>query len=155
MLKILKNKKGEVAYIYLCVLVMVMSMLISCIVLFMGLTAKVQIQKRDMQAKLDGYISEYAIDVFDAIKQGVSYDKYIDHNMLKAECLKELGFNSSDMYYYRDGSCTLYEPNVNGLRGEGFGLVVTYTASFPIKWGGRTFTNLEIPVTISSYYKLK
>ncbi len=155
MFKILKNKMGEGTYIYLCVLVLVMSMLISVLVLYMGLTAQVQIQKRDMQAKLDGYIAEYAIEVFDAIKQGDSYEKYIDYGDLVNRCPGELGFNSLDRYVFSNGNCTLINPSVTELRGDGFGLVVTYTAVFPIKWGGKTFSNLEVPITISSYYKFK
>ena len=69
-MKILKSKKGEGTYIYLCVLILVISMLLSVLILYMGLCAQVQIQKRDMKHKLDGYISDYATVAFNAVKQG-------------------------------------------------------------------------------------
>ena len=80
MMKILKSKKGEGTYIYLCVLLRVISMLLSVLILYMGLCAQVQIQKRDMKHKLDGYISDYATVAFNAVKQGEAYweDPYID-----------------------------------------------------------------------------
>ena len=41
------------------------------------------------------------------------------------------------------------------LRGEGFGITLHYTAVFPIVWNGKTYGDLSIPVTVSSYYKIK
>ena len=46
-------------------------------------------------------------------------------------------------------------PEVTTLNGDGFGLTVHYTAIFPITWNGRTYSSLEVPVTVSSYYKSK
>lgn len=53
------SRKGE-SYIYVCVLVLFISMLVSVVILYMGLMAPVQIQKRDVKTKLDSCISEYA-----------------------------------------------------------------------------------------------
>ena len=41
------SKNGE-SYIYVCVLVLFISMLVSVVILYMGLMAQVQIQKRDV-----------------------------------------------------------------------------------------------------------
>ncbi len=157
MFKILKNKRGEGTYIYLCVLVLVMSMLISVLVLYMGLTAQVQIQKRDMQAKLDGYISQCAIEVFDAIKQGAVYDQVIPWDELPSGAIRTLGFTDIGMmrYEYPGGNCSMTRPECTVLRGDGFGVTVKYTAIFPILWNGREYTQLEIPVQITSYYRFK
>ena len=155
-MKILKSKKGEGTYIYLCVLILVISMLLSVLVLYMGLCAKVQIQKRDMKHKLDGYISDYATIAFNAVKQGEAYEIYVDYENLANGCLPSLGFTQSDsVYRYDNGNCTLVEPEVKVLRGEGFGITLHYTAVFPIVWNGKTYGDLSIPVTVSSYYKIK
>ena len=156
MMKILKSKKGEGTYIYLCVLILVISMLLSVLILYMGLCAQVQIQKRDMKHKLDGYISDYAIVAFNAVKQGEAYEIYVDYENLANGCLPSLGFTQSDsVYRYDNGNCTLVEPEVKILRGEGFGITLHYTAVFPIVWNGKTYGDLSIPVTVSSYYKIK
>lgn len=156
MMKILKSKKGEGTYIYLCVLILVISMLLSVLILYMGLCAQVQIQKRDMKHKLDGYISDYATVAFNAVKQGEAYEVYVDYESLANGCLPSLGFTQSDsVYRYDNGNCTLVEPEVKVLRGEGFGITLHYTAVFPIVWNGKTYGDLSIPVTVSSYYKIK
>ncbi len=155
-MKILKSKKGEGTYIYLCVLILVISMLLSVLVLYMGLCAQVQIQKRDMKHKLDGYISDYATIAFNAVKQGEAYEIYVDYENLANGCLPSLGFTQSDsVYRYDNGNCTLIGPEVKVLRGEGFGITLHYTAVFPIVWNGKTYGDLSIPVTVSSYYKIK
>lgn len=156
MMKILKSKKGEGTYIYLCVLILVISMLLSVLILYMGLCAQVQIQKRDMKHKLDGYISDYATVAFNAVKQGEAYEIYVDYENLANGCLPSLGFTQSDsVYRYDNGNCTLIGPEVKILRGEGFGITLHYTAVFPIVWNGKTYGDLSIPVTVSSYYKIK
>ena len=155
-MKILKSKKGEGTYIYLCVLILVISMLLSVLILYMGLLSQVQIQKRDMKHKLDGYISDYATIAFNAVKQGEAYEIYVDYENLANGCLPALGFTQSDsVYRYDNGNCTLVEPEVKILRGEGFGITLHYTAVFPIVWNGKTYGDLSIPVTVSSYYKIK
>lgn len=156
MMKILKSKKGEGTYIYLCVLILVISMLLSVLILYMGLCAQVQIQKRDMKHKLDGYISDYATIAFNAVKQGEAYEIHVDYENLANGCLPSLDFTQSDsVYRYDNGNCTLVEPEVKILRGEGFGITLHYTAVFPIVWNGKTYGDLSIPVTVSSYYKIK
>ena len=156
MMKILKSKKGEGTYIYLCVLILVISMLLSVLILYMGLLSQVQIQKRDMKHKLDGYISDYATVAFNAVKQGEAYEIYVDYENLATGCLPSLGFTQSDsVYRYDNGNCTLVEPEVKVLRGEGFGITLHYAAVFPIVWNGKTYGDLSIPVTVSSYYKIK
>lgn len=156
MMKILKSKKGEGTYIYLCVLILVISMLLSVLILYMGLLSQVQIQKRDMKHKLDGYISDYATVAFNAVKQGEAYEIYVDYENLANGCLPSLGFTQSDsVYRYDNGNCTLIGPEVKVLRGEGFGITLHYTAVFPIVWNGKTYGDLSIPVTVSSYYKIK
>ena len=155
-MKILKSKKGEGTYIYLCVLILVISMLLSVLILYMGLLSQVQIQKRDMKHKLDGYISDYATVAFNAVKQGEAYEVYVDYENLANGCLPSLGFTQSDsVYRYDNGNCTLIGPEVKVLRGEGFGITLHYTVVFPIVWNGKTYGDLSIPVTVSSYYKIK
>ena len=56
---------------------------------------------------------------------------------------------------YENGNCTMSRPTVTTLSGNGFGLTAAYTVSFPIVWGGRSFADLEVPITVTSYYKFK
>ena len=70
----LKDKNGD-AYIWLCVIVVFISMLLSVLILYMGLLSQVQIQKREVKTKLDSVVSEYATEMFGAIKQGAPSER--------------------------------------------------------------------------------
>ena len=155
-MKSLKNKRGD-SYIYLCVIVVFVCLLVSVIILYTELIAQVQIQKRDVQAKLDSYVSSRATDEYDALKQGSVKDNYFEWNQIEAEAYEALGFpNESDkVYVYENGNCTMTRPTVTILKGDGFGVTVEYVAIFPIAWNGTVFTDLEIPVTVTSYYKTR
>lgn len=154
-MKTLKNNSGY-SYIYLCVIILFVSMLLSVLVMYLGLTAQVAIQKRDFKSKLDSYVAEYATDAFNAIKQGQSYEKYVDFVQFERDSYMALGFESTATeYVYDNGNCSVSRPKITVLKGNGFGLTAEYTATFPIKWNGKTYTSLSIPVTITSYYKLK
>ena len=151
----ISSNKGE-SYIYVCVLVLFISMLVSVVIMYMGLMAQVQIQKRDVEMKLDNIVSEYAVEAFDSIKQGESMDRVIDLNKLKQNTYTELGFNAyATSITYPNGNCKMSRPTITTLSGNGFGLTATYTVSFPVKWGGRTFADLTVPITVTSYYKFK
>ena len=159
MLKRTKNAisstKGE-SYVFVCVIVLFISALVSVAIMYMGLMAQVQIQKRDVKIKLDNCITEYAVEAFDSLKQGESLESVIDLNKLRQNAFEELGFRSNEeSYAYSNGNCTMSRPTVRALSGNGFGLTASYTASFSVIWGGRRFTNLEIPITVTSYYKFK
>ena len=153
--QVVSSKKGE-AYIYVCVLVLFISMLVSVIIMYMGLMAQVQIQKRDVKNKLDSCVAEYATEAFDSIKQGDNYEFMLDLEKLKENAYTHLGFSAHDASItYDNGNCTMSRPIVTALSGNGFGLTATYTVSFPISWGGKTFADLQVPITVTSYYKFK
>ena len=149
----LKNKKGE-SYIYLCVIIMFITMLVSVLILYMGLTAQVQAQKRDTKAKLDGYISDYATEIYDALKQGDNYAMSIDWNDLESGVFSELGFTSDTTTEFVYG-IKMTRPTVETLSGNGFGLKIEYTAYFPVEWNGTRYADIQIPVILTSYYKFK
>ena len=155
-MKVLKDKHGD-TYIYLCVIVVFLCLLVSVIILYMGLTAQVQIQKRDVQAKLDSYVSLRATDEYDALKQGSVKDNYFDWVQIETEAYEALGFpnETDEVYVYENGNCTMTRPTVTILKGDGFGVTVEYVAKFPIAWNGTVFIDLEIPVTVTSYYKTR
>ena len=155
-MKSLKNKRGD-SYIYLCIIVVFVCLLVSVIILYTGLIAQVQIQKRNVQAKLDSYVSSRATDEYDALKQGSVKDNYFEWNQIEDEAYKALGFpnESDEVYVYENGNCKMTRPALTILKGDGFGVTVEYVAIFPIAWNGMVFTDLEIPVTVTSYYKTR
>lgn len=153
---VLKNNKGEATFIYLCVLILVLSMLLSVLILYMGLCSQVSIQKRDVRHQIDGYLSEVATKEFNAIKQGEPFESYIDYEALEAGAYEALGFSLTDTeYVYENGNCIMKRPAITALRGDGFGVKVRYEAVFPIRWNGKTFASLTIPVSVTGYYKIK
>ncbi len=150
----LKNKRGD-SYIYLCVIVLFISMLTSVVILYMGLTAQVQVQKRDVQLKLDSYIADCSPEVYDALKQGSAYETYVDWEAFEQGAYKTLGFERDTTSEYSYGNCTMTRPILTVLKGNGCGITAEYTAVFPVRWNGNVYADLEIPVTVTSYYKLK
>lgn len=151
----LNNKKGE-SYIYLCVIVIFITMLLSVLILYMGLTAQVQAQKRDVKAKLDGYLSDYSVEIFNTLKQGQNFIDHIDWNEFESGALYALGFesNTDDEYVYANG-IRMERPSITTLSGGGFGIKVSYTVYLPVEWSGEKYADLQIPTTVTSYYKLK
>ena len=153
--KAISSKKGE-SYIYVCVLVLFISMLVSVVIMYMGLMAQVQIQKRDVKMKLDSCISEFAVEAFDSIKQGENLDRVIDLDERNQNAYTELGFNAyAQSITFPNGNCEMSRLTITTLSGNGFGLTATYTVTFPVEWGGKTFADLNVPITITSYYKIK
>lgn len=152
----ISSKKGE-SYIYVCVLVLFISMLVSVVIMYMGLMAQIQLQKKDVEYKLDSYVAETAVTMFDSIKQGDNYALSFDWNAFEQGAFKSLGFTSSSMneYRYPNIECSMTRPTIRSLSGNGFGLVVQYTAKYPIVWNGKTYATLQIPITVTSYYKFK
>ena len=152
----LQNKRGN-SYVWLCVVVLVASMLFSVLLLYMSLTAQVGIQKRETQAKLDGYLAAFAAGEYNALKRGADYEQYLAWERLEQGVYPVLGFENDTDETVADpnGNYTATRPTVTVLRGDGFGLTVRYTVSFPVKWNGRTFADLTVPVTVSSYYRTK
>lgn len=151
----LKSNSGE-SYIYLCVIVVFISMLLSVVILYMGLTVQVQMQKRDVKNKLDSYVSEYSTQVFDAIKQGDHYADHMDWSDFEKQALASLGFDNDAVstYDYPNGTA-MTRPVVTVMKGNGFGIIVNYQAVLPVKWNGQTYSQLVVPITVSSYYKFK
>lgn len=156
MIQNLKSRKGEAAYIYLCSIILFAAMLFSVLFLYMGLVGQIQIQKRDMQSRLENYLTGYARDAFNALKQGDQYESYLDYEALKQGCFSALGLGETDAEYtYENGNCTVTNPEITVLTGDGFGLTVEYIASFPIRWNGKTFLDLTVPVRLTSFYQTK
>lgn len=152
----IKNKKGE-AYIFTCVLVLFIATLLSVILLYMGLLGQIEFQKNDVEAKLDGYISDYAVEMFNAIKQGDTYASDIDWEGLESGAYKVLGFEYDYIteFVYPNGDCVMSLPTVTLLSGNGFGVKAEYIASFAVKWNGKRYADIDIPICVTSYYKMK
>lgn len=75
---------------------------------------------------------------------------------LKENAYSHLGFGVYDTSItYDNGYCTMSRPEIRALLSNGIGLTATYTVSFPIVWGGKTYADLEVPITVTSYYKFK
>ena len=152
----LQNKRGN-SYVWLCVVVLVASMLFSVLFLYIGLTSQVTAQKRDVKAKLDGYVSSYAVDAFEGLKHGTDYADYLDRQSFADGVCPALGFadETQETYEYPNGACTMTRPEVTVTFDDGYGATIRYQVILPVRWNGITFADLTIPVTVSSFYKTK
>ena len=152
--KTLKNKNGE-SYIYLCVIILFVSLLLSVIILYMGLMAQVRVQKHNTKARLDGYVTESAVNAFNDLKQGENYANTFDWAAFENGVYETLGFEDDKTLYEHPNGTKMTRPTVTVLRGEGFGIKIEYVAIYLVNWNGNTYADLEIPITIVSYYKGK
>lgn len=147
--------KGE-SYIYVCVLALFMSMLVSVLILYMSLIAQIRMQKQDVKLKLDSCVSEFAVSAFDSLKQGDDYKQKLALDALRERTYNKLGFGKDDMSIsYGAGNCTMYRPVIEAVSENGFGVIATYTISVPVIWGGKTYTDLTLDIKVSSIYKFK
>ena len=88
--------------------------------------------------------------------RGDNYEPLLDLEKLKENAYTHLGFSAHDASItYDNGNCVMSRPTITALSGNGFGLTATYTVSFPISWGGKTFADLQVPIAVTSYYQFK
>ncbi len=116
-------------------------------------------EKEEAQLKLDSMITGYAVDKYNALKQGTAYSAYIDNAALKQSALDTMGFTSSGMSALTEttGSVTyvVNRPEVTVLSGGQFGVRVDYTVEVPFEVFGNRIATISIPIHIVSKFTEK
>ena len=81
MRKPLENKQGF-SYVLTCVIILVAMMLVTIAMQYAYIYHTAQEQQNDTQLALDGYVTRFAVNRFNALKQGEAWDGYIDRDAL-------------------------------------------------------------------------
>ena len=87
----LRNKKGF-SYILTCVLVLVVVMMIAVSVQYSLVFSLVRSEKEASRLALDSLVTKYAVEQYDALKQGEAYASHIDRAQLVRRAYRTLGF---------------------------------------------------------------
>ena len=159
MKKPLRNKKGF-SYVLTCVIILVVMMLVTAAMQYAYVYHIAREQQNETQLKLDSFVTRYAITYYDALKQGESWDDYIDRGDLVDGAYTLLGFPRFITLEYRepvavDGKYVMSRPTIVATAGDAFGLLVEYELSIPFEMFNRKIAEITVPITIVSQYKLK
>lgn len=90
-MRMLRNKKGF-SYILTCVLVLAVVMMIAVSVQYSLVFSLVRSEKEASRLALDSLVTKYAVEQYDALKQGEAYASHIDRAQLVRRAYGTLGF---------------------------------------------------------------
>ena len=142
---VIANQKGF-SYILTCVLLIFVMLLVAVSVQYVTVYYIARTQKNEMQLKVDGYLTHYAMEEYDSLKQGEAWGQYLDRDALTEGVYDLLHTNESDSY-------VMIQPGVTGLNGDRFGVIVDYVVSIPFELFNRKIADIYVPITIVSRYQ--
>lgn len=145
-IKVFTRKKG-ISHIMTCVLILFSIMLIAISVQYANIYHVAQDQKNVVKLKIDSYITECAINNYNALKQGESWGNYIDRD----ELVQRVHLILSQHQEAIDKKYTMTEPVVHALEGDNFGVIVEYELGIPFKVLEYTI-EINVPIKILSNY---
>ena len=146
MKNILTNKKGA-GYILTCIMVIIGVVVLLVLLQYMSVYHTAKVRKDEIKLTLDGYVTRYAIESYDALKQGEQYSAYLDVDGLKEGAQAEIA-EYIDQYNLSDIRIT---PLYTGC----FGIQVEYVITIPFEMFGRKISDIHITVTTVSQYAEK
>ena len=114
---------------------------------YMSVYHTAKVRKDEIKLTLDGYVTRYAIESYDALKQGEQYSAYLDVDGLKEGAQAEIA-EYIDQYNLSDIRIT---PLYTGC----FGIQVEYVITIPFEMFGRKISDIHITVTTVSQYAEK
>ena len=108
-----------------------------------------------MQLKMDSYITKQAIENYDAFKQGMPYQNYIDKNELVRGAYQTAGFGSGSLTSLKgenEGKTiyTMARPTITAITGNEVGVKVAYELTIPFEAFGEKIADIRVPVEIVS-----
>ncbi len=158
-MKRLRNKRGE-GYIFPCVMIVVVCMILSVVIFFASAVSMVRITEQNTKIVLDSYVMQNSIQIYNSIKQGNDYTQALDReayvNALCDFCTLEK--SGSYLYAYNDDGSLKYliTPPVITFRKENtLKIRLAYTLYVPIWFDGKIVRYAIIPVTVDSSFNEK
>lgn len=152
-MKMLRNKKGF-SYILTCVLVLAVVMIIAVSVQYSLVFSLVRSEKEASRLALDSLVTKYAVEQYDALKQGEAYASHIDRTQLVRRAYGTLGFADAGITEKTvskgDASYTVSRPEITAADSGSIGVTVRYTMTVPFCTFGRVVAEIPIPVEINA-----
>ena len=156
---ILSNRRG-ISYVLTCVCILVAMTLVAISMQYALVYHVAREQQRETQLKLDSYVTQYAVNKYDALKQGTPWDEYIDNGDLVNGAYIMLGFSpvggqGSNETLIADGKYVMSRPSIYATSGDTLGIMARYKIIIPFELFNREIAEITVPVTLVSQYKLK
>ena len=152
-MKMLRNKKGF-SYILTCVLVLAVVMMIAVSVQYSLVFSLVRSEKEASRLALDSLVTKYAVEQYDALKQGEAYASHIDRKQLVRRAYRTLGFADAGITEKTvskgDASYIVSRPEITAADSGSIGVTVRYTMTVPFRAFGRVVAEIPIPVEINA-----
>ncbi len=149
---LLKSKRG-VSYPLTCVVVMVISMMLSVWMEYAMLMQDLSAQKAETRLKLEEVLTQYAIEHYEELKQG-NESVPLDQAEIQAAVWETVGLDGNGERLDEDGY-GMRDAELHFTEGGGWSLRFSYLLTLPVQWNGVRYTDLTLPVTVTGTYLMK
>lgn len=155
----MQNKRGE-GYIPTCVMIIILTMLLSVFVTFVSAINIVKQTKRNSRVVLDSYVMQESIKIYDSIKNGNDKIPVLDSDSYVDSLCEFCTFaEKNDMLYNynSDGNIQFYltKPTVGYMEDKELKIYTSYTIYIPIYFAGIRVETAQIPITVTSNFTQK
>lgn len=153
-MKCLINKRGD-GYVFPCVMILVISMILSVFIFFAGAVNMVRITKENCKVVLDSFVMKNSIKIYNSIKQGNDYTEALDADVYIDDLCKfcTLVKGSSYLYHYDSDGRFQYRmsrPVITFRQENTLKIQISYTLYVTVYFNNRPVTNAVVPVTVVS-----
>ena len=154
----LRGRQGG-ASIQAVVLILVISMLFSVTLAYASLLSVISATKEDTQRVLDSFLIENATQIYDSVRQGSNRTAMREYTaQFEQEICVELGLEKSGNLLYTKGKEIIYcyaNLLTTNLKNDTLELKADFELILPVRFAGREWTQLHIPLEVRSLYMLK
>ena len=158
-MKRLRNKRGE-GYIFPCVMIVVVCMILSILIFFAATVSMVRITEENTKIVLDSYVMKNSVQIYNSIKQGHDYTESLNRNeYIESLCrFCTLEKSGSYLYAYNDDGSLKYRmtlPVITFRKENSLKIQLAYTLYIPIWFDGKIARYAVIPITVHSSFNEK
>lgn len=158
-MKKLKEKRGD-GYIFPCVIILVICIMLSVFIFFAGAVNMVRITKENSKIVLDSYVMKNSIGIYNSIKQGNDYTEVLDQNVYIDELCEFCTLAKDNYYLYsydNDGKLKymMTRPTIIFREEKTLKIELRYTLYVPVWFNGKVVQYAVIPIFINSSFTEK
>lgn len=155
----LKNKRGD-GYVFPCVMIVVICMILSVFIFFAGVVNMVRITQENTKVVLDSYVMKSSIEIYNSIKQGSDYTDVLEQNVYINDLCDfcSLAKGSYFLYAYDEDGEIKYmmtRPTITFREENTLKIELCYTLYVPVRFNGKIVRYAIIPVTVDSSFTEK
>ena len=153
------NKRGD-GYIWTCVLVVALCMIIAVFITFTSAVNIVRMTEKNSRIVLDSFVMKNSILIYDSIKNGNDYTSALNENEYIDDLCEFCTFekNGEFLYAYTSEGELKYKiskPDVSFSSGSTLKIFANYVVYYPVDFNGVMIYTIEIPITVESKFNEK